>query len=230
MDYAERAAGLRTHCQWQPRASSPLPPSAVPPIRPTDAPVALAPALCGRCAAASPRVGAGNCHWQYGRIMLMPASGWAGGCRFKFELGAWGTLPAQGLPGRPPASFEVECQRRSAEGAQAGGPLVCRRLVASGPSDTGTIVGLCTRPCAHVQETRKRGPVRRGMFVTRTGAALALRHAQWRSPRAVCGCIVASILSRPRGVLTGWVVCVSGPEAPPQLERRSPSLPVKPEP
>jgi hypothetical protein len=28
----------------------------------------------------------------------MPASGWAGGCRFKLELGACGTLPA--LPGR----------------------------------------------------------------------------------------------------------------------------------
>jgi hypothetical protein len=48
MDYAERA-GLRTHCQWQPQASSPLPPSAVPPTGLAAAPATLAPALRGHC-------------------------------------------------------------------------------------------------------------------------------------------------------------------------------------
>ncbi len=135
MDYAERA-GLRTHCQWQARAPSTLPPSAVPPNRLTDAPASLAPGLCGRCAAASPCAGAGSCHC---RIMLMPASGcqWAGGCRFKLELGAWGTLPGPGPAGAAPvltrnaSSALLKGRKRAARSCAVVWLLV---TITSGPS------------------------------------------------------------------------------------------------
>jgi hypothetical protein len=80
------------------------------------------------------------------------------------------------LKGRKLAALHAEWRRAACSCAVVWLPVPVDRLT------PGTMVDVYTRPFVHVQETRNRG-----MFVTRRRAALALRHAQWRSRRAVYG-------------------------------------------
>ncbi len=95
------------------------------------------------------------CRRQGGRVVAVSSSSLAHAARSR--------------PYRGGRSFELEGQQRSAEGAQAGGPsrqvatggmLVCRRLVASGPSDTGTLVGLLHAAMCACAGNPKSGHVR----------------------------------------------------------------------